>query len=161
MPQWPSIAGQHAQYLERQITLIKSGARPVPEMVALVAGLSEDDIRNISAYYSAQSATLGVTDEGLVDLGRRIYQAGNSETGVPACMACHGPIGEGNPLSNYPALAGQQSVYTVNMLKRFRDGENWGEDDVESHVMNGVAARLSDSESEAVASYILGLHKAQ
>lgn len=160
MPQWPSLAGQHAGYLARQVTLIQSGARPVPEMVALVAGLTESDIRNLAAYFSSQAARIGVTDESLVATGRRIYQAGNIETGVPACMACHGPIGEGNPLSGYPALAGQQPVYTASLLKRFRDGENWGEDDTPSQVMNGVAARLTDDEIEAVASYIHGLHKA-
>lgn len=161
MPQWPSLAGQHAAYLERQIKLIKSGARPVPEMVALVAGLSEAEIRNLAAYYSAQDRNVGIADESLVAAGSLIYQAGNSETGVPACMACHGPIGEGNPLAGYPALSGQQPVYTANLLRRFREGEHWGEDDGPSIVMTGVAARLTDGEIEAVSSYIHGLHKAE
>lgn len=161
MAQWPSLAGQHPAYLERQIHLIKSNARPVPEMTALVSGLTDTDIRNLAAYYSAQSRQVGVADESVVDTGRRIYQAGNEETGVPACMACHGPIGEGNPLSGYPALAGQQPQYTANILTRFRNGDNWGEDDAPSHVMVGVAARLSDSEITAVSSYIHGLYSAE
>lgn len=161
VPQWPNLAGQHAAYLVRQMELIQSGARPVPEMAAIVAGLGEADFRNLAAYFSAQSPKVGVADESLVETGRRIYQAGNAETGVPACMACHGPIGEGNPLAGYPALAGQQPVYTANLLTRFRDGEHWGEEDAPSLVMVGVASRLSDREIEAVASYIHGLHKAK
>jgi cytochrome c553 len=73
-------------------------------------------------------------------------------------MACHGPAGEGNPLAGYPALAGQHAVYTGNMLTRFRNGENWGEGDASSQVMNGVAAEMTDAEIAAVASYIQGLY---
>ena len=161
VPQWPSLAGQHTAYLERQTQLIKTNARAVPEMTAIVSGLSDADIRDLAAYFSAQSRNIGVADSSLVEAGRLMYQAGNAETGVPACMACHGPIGEGNPLSGYPALAGQQAVYTAKMLHRFRNGEHWGEDDSSSLVMVGVAARLADREIEAVASYIQGLHRAK
>jgi cytochrome c553 len=99
-----------------------------------------------------------VADETKVALGERIFRAGNADSGVPACMACHGPAGEGNPLAGYPALAGQHAVYTASMLQRFRSGENWGEDDGASQVMNGAASELTDGEVEAVASYIQGLH---
>lgn len=159
VPNWPKIAGQHEAYLLRQIHLIKDGARNVPEMVGIVPGLSDQDMADLSAYFAAQSMAGGVADESSVELGERIFRAGNAETGVPACMACHGPAGEGNPLSGYPALAGQHSVYTSNLLTRFRAGENWGEDDAPSHVMNGVAAELSDEEIQAVASYIQGLYR--
>ena len=161
VPQWPSLAGQHTAYLERQVQLIKSNARPVPEMTAIVSGLSDTDILNLSAYFSAQSRNIGAADPSLAEAGRLVYQAGNAESGVPACMACHGPIGEGNPLAGYPALAGQQAVYTTSMLNRFRNGEHWGEDDSPSLVMVGVAARLTDAEIEAVASYIQGVHRAE
>ncbi len=161
MAQWPSLAGQHPGYLVRQLELIQSNARPVPEMTAIVANLSETDFSNLAAYYASQDRKIGVADEALVPVGRRIYQAGNPETGVPACMACHGPVGEGNPLAGYPALAGQQPVYTAKLLARFRDGEHWGEDDAPSLVMVGVAARLTDPEIEAVASYIHGLAPAE
>lgn len=156
--QWPKIAGQHEAYLDRHITLIRDGARPVPEMQGIVAGLSDQDIANLSAYFAAQDIKMGVADESLVPLGRRIYQAGNSETGVPACMACHGPVGEGNPLAGYPRLSGQHALYTANMLKKYRDGAQWGEDDVASRTMSEVAAELTDDEIEAVASYLAGLH---
>ena len=159
VPNWPKLAGQHEQYLVRQVSLIQSGARPVPEMVAIVPGLSAQDIEDIAAWFSGQANIGGVADETKVKLGERIFRAGNAESGVPACMSCHGPAGEGNPLAGYPALAGQHAVYSGNQLTRFRSGENWGEDDAPSQVMNGVAARLTDQEIEAVASYIQGLYR--
>ena len=158
VPTWPKLAGQHESYLTRQATLIKSGARMVPEMAGITPGLSEQDIEDISAYFASQVNSGGVADESKVELGERIYRAGNAESGVPACMACHGPAGEGNPLSGYPALAGQHSVYTAKALTRFRAGENWGEQDAPSQIMNGSAAALTDEEIEAVASYLQGLH---
>lgn len=159
VPNWPKLAGQHEQYLVRQSQLIKSGARPVPEMAGIVAGVSDQDFMDIAAYFASQPRKGGVADEAAVELGERIYRAGNAESGVPACMACHGPAGEGNPLSGYPALAGQHAMYTAKMLTSFRAGDNWGEDDNLSHVMNGSAEELEDDEIQAVASYIQGLHK--
>jgi len=158
VPNWPRLAGQHEQYLVRQVQLIKSGARSVPEMIGIVPGLSDQDIEDISAYFSAQKAGGGVADESEVTLGERIYRAGNAESGVPACMSCHGPAGEGNPLAGYPALAGQHAVYTRKMVTGFRAGENWGEGDAPSLIMNGSAGELTDEEIEAVASYIQGLY---
>lgn len=158
VPNWPKLAGQHTAYLERQTALIKSGARPVPEMMGIVAGMSEQDFADISAYFASQTNNGGVADESIAALGQRIYKAGNAESGVPACMSCHGPAGEGNPLAGYPALAGQHSVYTAKMLNGYRNGDNWGEKDAPSHVMNGAAAELTDEEIAAVASYIQGLY---
>jgi cytochrome c553 len=158
VPNWPKLAGQHASYIERQTALIKSGARPVPEMAGIVGTMSEQDFQDIAAYYSSQTNNGGVADESIAELGQRIYQAGNAETGVPACMSCHGPAGEGNPLAGYPALSGQHSVYTAKMLTGFRDGTNWGDDDASSHIMNGSAAELTDEEIQAVASFIQGLY---
>lgn len=160
VPTWPKLAGQHEQYLTRQVQLIKAGDREVVEMVAIVPGLSDQDIEDISAFFASQVNSGGVADETKVEVGERIYRAGNMESGVPACMACHGPAGEGNPPAGYPALAGQHSVYTAKALTRFRAGDNWGEKDAQSQIMNGSAAELTDEEIEAVASYVQGLHLA-
>ena len=159
VPNWPKLAGQHEQYLLRQSTLIQSGSRPVPEMLGIVAGLTEADFQNIAAFFASQKRTPGVADEALVPAGEMLWRAGNASTGVPACMACHGPAGEGNPLAGYPALAGQHNVYTANMLKKFRAGDHWGEKDANSIVMNGVAAELTDDDINALASYIQGLYR--
>jgi len=158
VPNWPKLAGQHEKYLTRQAILIKSGSRSVPEMAGITPGLSDQDILDLSAWFSSQERSYGVADDSKVLLGERIYRAGNADSGVPACMACHGPAGEGNPVAGYPALAGQHAVYTSKMLKGFRAGDNWGEDDASSNIMNGSSEELTDEEIEAVASYIQGLY---
>jgi cytochrome c553 len=158
VPNWPKLAGQHTEYMVRQFNLIKSGARSVPEMAGIVAGIGDQDIQDMSAWFSSQTNSGGVADESLAILGQRIYKAGNSESGVPACMSCHGPAGEGNPLAGYPALAGQHAMYTSKMLTDFRAGSQWGVDDGPSEIMSGVAAQLASEEIEAVASYIQGLY---
>lgn len=156
---WPKLAGQHESYLTRQLGLIKSGARSVPEMMGITAMLSDEDLPDLAAYFSSQASAPAIADLSLVDAGERLYRAGNAKTGVPACMACHGPAGEGNPLAVYPALAGQHSVYTAKMLTGFKAGTNYGEDDSASQVMVGVAKALSEIEIRAVASYIQGLYR--
>ena len=158
MAMWPKLAGQHEAYLDRQIKLIKSGARPVPEMMGFVAALSEEDIANLAAYYAGQASSPAVADPALVSQGERLYRAGNPKTGIPACMACHGPAGEGNPLAGYPSLAGQHATYVAKMLNGFKSGTTWGDDDASSKVMAEVSALISPAEIEAVSSYIQGLY---
>lgn len=157
VPLWPKIAGQHAPYLERQLGLIKSGARPVPEMAGIMTTLSDQDIADLAAYFSAQTRKTGLADEASRAVGERLYRSGNSTIDVPACMACHGPAGEGNPLAAYPALAGQHSAYTEKMLQGFRSGTLWGEDDDASKIMTDIALRLTDDQIKAVSDYIQGL----
>ena len=158
VPNWPKIAGQHASYLERQLALVKSGDRSVPEMSGIVISLSDQDMADIAAYFSSQTTSAGLTDEALRANGELLYRGGNAETDIPACMSCHGPAGEGNPLAGYPSLAGQHTVYSEKMLTGFRAGTTWGTDDSSSQIMADVANRLTDAEIKAVASYIQGLH---
>jgi len=158
VPNWPKIAGQHADYLKRQIGLIKENSRPVPEMVGIVMNLTDQDMADLAAYFSSQTTSAGLTDESLRAAGESLYRGGNTDTDIPACISCHGPAGEGNPLSGYPNLAGQHTVYSEKMLTGFRAGTTWGEDDASSQIMRDVAKRMTDEEIKAVASYIQGLH---
>ena len=158
IPNWPKIAGQHTSYLQRQLALMKGGERPVPEMAPIVINLTDQDMADIAAYFSSQVTSAGLTDETLRASGQLLYRGGNAETDIPACMSCHGPAGEGNPLAGYPSLAGQHSVYSEKMLTGFRTGTTWGADDASSKIMTDVAHRLTDAEIKAVASYIQGLH---
>jgi cytochrome c553 len=155
---WPKLAGQHEAYLQRQLELIKSGARVVPEMAGIVTMLSEQDVADVSAFYSAQESSPAVADPVLLTLGEKIYRAGIAKTEVPACMACHGPAGLGNPHAGYPALAGQHSNYLGKMLTGFRSGTTFGAEDSPSKVMAEVTARLTDAEISAVSNYIQGLY---
>ena len=158
VPNWPKLASQHAPYLERQVSLIKDGKRPVPEMAGIVAGLTAEDIADMAAYFSSQAKTSGLADEALLATGQLLYRAGIADKDIPACMSCHGPAGEGNPLAGYPSIAGQHAVYSEKMLKGFRAGTQWGEEDASSKIMVDVANRLTDTEIQAVSSYIQGLH---
>ena len=158
VPTWPKIAGQHSNYLQRQLALIKSGERPVPEMAGIVISLNDQDMADIAAYYSSQKTSAGLTDEALRTKGEQLYRGGNPETDIPACMSCHGPAGEGNPLTEYPQIAGQHAVYSEKMLTGFRSGTTWG-DDASSEIMTEVTKRITDEEIKAVASYIQGLHR--
>lgn len=161
VPNWPKLAGQHAAYLQRQLALIKGGDRNVPEMAGIVISLTEQDMADIAVYYSSQTTSAGLTDEALRQSGQLLYRSGNADTDIPACTSCHGPAGEGNPLSGYPQLAGQHTVYTEKMLTGFRAGTTWGTDDSNSKIMTDVSKRLTDAEIKAVASYIQGLHRVE
>ena len=130
-------------------------------MMGIAASLSEQDMADLSAYYAAQETSPGIAKPEQLELGERIYRAGIAEREVPACMACHGPSGAGNPLAGYPAVAGQHSVYTAKMLTRYVAGETWSDNSEVSKVMPQVAKRLEASEIEALANYIEGLYSAQ
>ncbi len=153
-PEYPKIAGQHAGYAYKQLREFKSGEREDATMAGMVANLSDQDMRDLAAFYAEQDVELGIADEDLVDLGERIYRAGNPATGVSACIACHGPAGEGNAPARFPALYGQHAEYTKHELEAFADGERANDP---GRMMRDVAARMSEEEMEAVASYLEGL----
>ncbi len=161
-PIWPSLAGQHEGFLVRQITMFKNGQRENAMMAPMVSGLSDQDIADLAAYFASQEMTLKAADPGSVELGKKIYQAGDADRNIPACMSCHGPTGQGNPLSGYPVLANQHAAYTVLQLKAYKAGrKSADQDDVNGQVMAGVAQYMTDEEIEAVSSYLQGLKAAQ
>jgi len=154
-PIWPNLAGQHDAYLAKQIWDYREDRRRNEQMSAMVAPLSEEDIADLAAYYSEQTAKRGVASPEWVRLGQRIYRYGNPKAEVPACMGCHGPKGGGNPLAGYPTLGGQHIEYTVAQLKAFQAGMRDNDRDA---VMRSIASRMSAREMQAVAEYIAGLH---
>jgi cytochrome c553 len=153
-PVWPKLAGQHPGYLEKQLMDFKSGNRNDPTMSGMAAPLSEEDMADLAAYFSSQTNQGGAAAPDLVAAGEKLYRAGNTATGVAACMACHGPTGSGNPAANFPALAGQHADYVEKSLKDFRAGTR--NNDL-NNMMQGVAERMTDAEVAAVAQYIQGL----
>ncbi|MGH8658840.1 MAG: c-type cytochrome [Gammaproteobacteria bacterium] len=157
-PQWPKLAGQHAAYLEKQLADFKAGKRVDPAMGPVAASLSEDEISDLAAYYAQQEIAIGKAAKAHITLGRVVYHGGVHSSGVPACMACHGPSGKGNPAAGFPALRGQHPEYTEKQLRAYASGQR--SNDGESAVMRDIAARLSSKEMQAVASYIQGLHQA-
>lgn len=154
-PAFPKIAGQHAGYLEKQLTEYKNRTRVNATMNGMAAALSEQDIADLAAYFASQTGTIGTADPDKVELGESIYRAGNPATGVSACVACHSPTGVGNPMANFPSLQGQYADYTVLQLQHFRSGERAND---AGAMMRGVAGKMTDAEIEAVAQYIQGLN---
>ncbi len=157
-PEWPNLAGQHEHYIARQLEDFKEGRRSNPLMSPMAMALSEQDMFDLGAYYAAQPEPTGEADAGLVERGERLYRGGNTEIGAAACIACHGPTGRGNPLAEYPSIAGQHATYVEVQLAAYRSGERTTD---ENQMMRNIASRLSDDEIRAVASYIQGLRPAE
>lgn len=148
----PKLAGQHPEYLQKQLTEFKSGKRANAVMSGMAAGLTDDEMKDLAAYFSAKKLTLGqASKNGSGSLGEKIYRAGNAATNVPACAACHGPAGAGIP-KQFPRLHGQHADYTLAQLKTFRTGER-----ANAPMMMAIAAKMTDAEMAAVADYIQGL----
>lgn len=150
-PANPILAGQHAAYLEAQLSAYKSGARPNPIMAGMTAALTPDDMRNVAAWFSQQAPKPSVArDAALAARGQQIWRAGIRQGNVPACAGCHGAAGAGIP-TQYPRLAGQYAEITFGWLKAYATGgRNHG-------VMAPIAVRLSEADMKAVAEYIAGL----
>lgn len=168
---YPKLAGQHEQYIWRQLKLFKSGERDNAIMLGMSAALTEQDMRDIGAYYGSQKVLAGVADESTIatgpnagrkfyQVGEKIYRAGKPAEGVPACAACHGPAGAGMPGPTYPALGGQHAEYTAARLTAFRDGMVWGKDKNANVIMSQAAKNLTDEEIQGLSTYLQGLHKA-
>jgi len=154
-PNFPKLAGQHADYIAKQLKEFKAGERTDATMNGMAAALSEQDMADLGAFYAAQKGTVGTAAEDKVSLGETIYRAGNAASGVAACAACHGPTGTGNPMAKFPSLSGQHADYTAVQLKNFRAGSRAND---AGSMMRGVAKKMSDAEVEAVAQYIQGLN---
>jgi cytochrome c553 len=153
-PIWPKLAEQHPSYIIKQLGDFKTGARKNDLMSPMAAPLTDQDVENLAAYFSSQTQKGGSAAADRVALGEKIYRAGNAETGVAACMACHGPTGIGNAPANFPRISGQHADYVAKALKDFRQGSRTN--DVNA-MMRGVAARMTDDEIAAVAQYVQGL----
>lgn len=161
----PKIAGQNQRYFVEQLMAYQSGTRVNAIMNGIAADLSEQDMQDLAAYYNEQEPNFGEADPDLLELGERIYRAGNHETGVMSCMACHGPAGAGNAPAGFPRISGQHAEYTMAQLRKYQQGyradaprEDARMTDGDTMKMRAIAFRLRDFEIEAVASYLQGLH---
>jgi len=155
-PIWPNLAGQGSNYIAKQIHDFKAGRREDPLMTGMAMAVQDADVDDVAAYFASKSvkATTPVKPE-LVDNGRALYTGGNPATGVTACIACHGPTGNGNTPAKYPALRSQHAVYTIKQLQTFRDGTR---DNDPNAMMRNIAVLMSEEEIEAVAMYLSTLH---
>ena len=154
----PKLAGQHPDYLYKQLQDFKAdggkaAVRNSPVMGGMVAALSDQDMKNVAAWYASQSQKGEQAKDQAIAVGQKLYRAGDAARGLPACAACHGPAGAGIP-SQYPRIGGQFADYTEAQLKAFRTGERAND---QNKMMRAVAARMTDGEIKAVSDYVAGL----
>lgn len=148
----PKLAGQHAEYIVKQLADFKTPQRNNPVMSAIAKAVTEEDAKNIAAFLDKQAPSQGAAkNKDTVEFGKKIYRAGIAEKNVPACAGCHGPAGAGIP-AQFARLAGQHQDYTVAQLTSFRNGSRKN-----SPQMTVIGKRMSDDEIQAVADYIAGL----
>ena len=155
----PKIAGQHYDYLLKQMKDFKAAgdkpaARPNPVMAGMVGNLSEDQMKDLAAYFAAQKQSDNTAkNKATVELGKKLYRAGDQSKGLAACASCHGPAGSGMP-AQYPRISGQHAEYIEAQLKAFRDG---GRANDPNKMMRMVTLKMTDAEIKAVSDYVAGL----
>lgn len=169
---YPSIAGQSERYSAQQMALIANGQRTsgaAAAMVPFVQDLTAQDMRDIGAYFATQKATAGIADDAVVtdgpykhlkfyEIGQALYRGGDAARGLPACMACHGPTGAGNPGPAYPHVGGQHASYVARRLQEYKAGQMQTTDKAHFQIMATIAKSLTEQEIQALASYLQGLH---
>lgn len=160
---YPKLSAQHADFIFRETKAIKEGKRTTGSsaaMAPMVQSLSDDDIRNVSAYYAKQNPKAGEANpKENVELGKKIYRSGIPEKKVPACMSCHGPSGSGMPgggtaVTAYPRIGGQHGSYVADQLKNYATGKRVSP----NAMMETIAERMNEAEMKAVGNYIQGLY---
>lgn len=158
-PEYPNLGGQHYSYLLKQMQAFKSGERQALLMMGQVENLTEQQLKDIAAFYASQPLAEGTAEAvpEVLDMGQRIYRAGIADRGVAACIACHAPGGHGNGPAVYPSLSGQPAGYVALQLRAYRDGERQTDADMGA-VMRSISQYLTDGEIDAVSAYIQGLH---
>lgn len=170
----PRIAGMPERYVARQLALFKSNHRTTglaSLMKPYADVLSAQDMRDVGAHYAAQRSGAGVAIDTVIkdpaspydgmkfyQPGQDLYRVGDASRGIPACFACHGPSGAGNPGPAYPHVGGQEAGYVARRLEEYRAGVTSQPDRHLFDQMAAVAKRLTDQEIQSLASYIQGLH---
>jgi len=155
-PLWPSLAGQNEAYLVNTLNAFKNGTRTDLLMSAQAAALTDQDIADLAAHFAAQKPAQRTANPSLVGAGEMLYRGGNKEAKISACIACHGPTGQGNAPAAYPAVAGQHAAYTAKQLADYQSGARTSDGDAK--IMRSITARLSKDEIDAVAAYMQGLN---
>jgi len=169
--EWPNLAGQNAAYVERQLHLLHDGKRvgktgdaAAGLMPPMAATLNDQDIEDVAAYYAMQVPSGLEADPSYWEAGQELYRDGDRARGIPACAACHGPVGRGNPAAGYPALRGQQSVYLTKQLGAYGADVRYTKNDKgvstggdNAAIMHTIASRLTEADMRNLASYIQGM----
>jgi cytochrome c553 len=172
MPTFPKLAQQHASYISSQLRAFKGGTRNDSVMAPMAMALTDTDMADLGAYFSSQTISVNPNptlppddnadepvDEqkaneamkALLNIGSNLYRNGNKTSELSACIACHGPSGEGNKPAVFPALHSQHPEYLIKALTDFKTGVRSKNPE---NMMNMIAKKMSDEEIKAVAYYI-------
>ncbi|MEJ0007928.1 MAG: c-type cytochrome [Steroidobacteraceae bacterium] len=160
---WPKIAGQNAIYIAEQLQLFKASVRVNPDMLKIVSTLSDKDIDSVAVYFQAQTPVGGEADASMVHAGETLYRFGDTARNIPACTACHGPVGRGNSVADYPALRAQFADYVAKQLNDFASGARYSgakpgaPTSRNGYMMTTVAKRLNSDDIKELAAYIQGM----
>ena len=177
---FPKLAQQHSSYLIKQLQAFKNGTRKNPMMSSIAMGLTDEDMVDIAAYYSEQEVSanqLPVLDDdddekpatadgekkadgnaklqAIIAQGSDLYRNGDLTRGVSACIACHGPFGEGNKPAGYPLLKSQHADYLIKTLTDFKTDARSNNPE---NIMHMTAKKMTDEEIKAV-SYRISMMK--
>lgn len=151
-PVFPRLAGQHAEYIAKQLADFKSGKRNSDTMKSQAEELTADEMKALGAFFAGKPGKARrASDQELLGVGKYVFNRGNSFSGVPSCASCHGERGLGTPL--LPRLAGQHPRYIEDQLKQFNKRERTND----NAIMHTIASKLSELEAHAVAEYIATL----
>jgi cytochrome c553 len=165
-PLWPNLAGQNAAYIVGQLKLFKSNARINSQgiMMGMAQTLDDQAMLDVATYFSTQTLTGLEADPSYWQAGQKLYRGGDPARGIPACMACHGPSGHGNPAAGYPSLHSQHAEYVVKELNDYAGGKRYATTDkgesaggANAAIMATIAQRLSPEDMRNLASYVQGL----
>lgn len=163
-PEWPVLAGQNAAYLTEQVKSFRANHRIDLLMQPMAAALSDEDIADLAAFYAAQTPNGLEADPSYWEAGEVLYRAGDADRAIPACIACHGPTGRGNPAAGYPALQAQHSVYTAKQLEGYANDTRYAKDEEgrsmatpNAVMMHTIARQLTAEDRRNLASYIQGM----
>lgn len=162
-PEWPTLAGQHRQYIAEQLALLKAGVRIAPVMQPMAAPLSPQDMADLGAFFEKQTLVGLETEADGWQAGEKLYRGGDTKRGIPACIGCHGPNGRGNGPARWPQIRAQQPTYLAAQLKAYAAHTRYtaiaGQPSPAGYAdaMYDIAGRLSDADIKALAAYLKGL----
>lgn len=151
-PLYPKLAGQHPEYLLKQLRNFKNGERESSDMRKVVKQLEEDDMRVLVQFFSRQTPTRGnPAYPEMRAVGEKLFRNGNPEKGLKPCIECHLENGMGS--ATLPRIGGQHALYIETQLALFEERKRTND----NAQMQEIAAKLSIEEIRAVAEYLSGL----
>ncbi len=149
---FPRLAGQHAEYVARQLADFKSGKRKSDTMKPQAEELTPAEMKALGVFFENKKfGGRKARDAELLAVGKYIYDRGNQFSGLPGCASCHGAKGLGS--AQLPRLAGQHPRYVEDQLKQFNKRER----NNDNAVMHTIASKLSELETHAGAEYVATL----